>query len=209
MTMTSHVISSATKRLFDIAFSVSALVIGAIPMSICCLLVSIETKGSPLFLHMRVGKGGKPLGVLKLRSMYVDAEEHIDRYLSPEQMKQWETEHKVTDDPRITRIGHFVRKTSLDEVPQFLNVLSGQMSVVGPRPITHEELAWLGDDVEEFLSVKPGITGYWQAFARNDATWESGERQQMELYYVRNQSLALDARIILKTVSAVFKGTGQ
>ena len=156
-----------------------------------------------------MGKDGKRFRALKIRSMYADAETNMAKYLTPEQITQWETEHKLDDDPRITRVGRFVRKTSIDEIPQFVNVLLGQMSLVGPRPITEEELVWFGDDVDEFLSVTPGITGYWQAYARNDATWESGERQKMELYYVRNRSLALDARIILKTFSAVIGGTGQ
>ena len=113
------------------------------------------------------------------------------------------------DDPRKFPFGNFMRKTSIDEVPQFLNVLAGDMSVVGPRPVTQAETLEFGADRDEFLSVKPGITGWWQVTDRNDATWENGKRQDLELFYVRNRSLALDARILLATVGVVFRKTGR
>ena len=115
----------------------------------------------------------------------------------------------VEDDPRITAVGRILRKTSLDEFPQFVNVLKGEMSVVGPRPIVDEELAHYGDDLDEFLSCKPGVTGWWQVQARNDATYADGSRQQLELYYARHASATLDLNIVLRTFSAVFDGTGK
>ena len=122
---------------------------------------------------------------------------------------EWCREQKIEDDPRVTPIGRFIRRASIDELPQFVNVLFGDMSVVGPRPVTLAETYEYGSDRDEVLSVKPGITGLWQVSARNDATWESGERQKLELDYVRSRSIGLDLRIILGTIGAVFKGTGQ
>lgn len=197
------------KRLLDIFASVVIIVVMTIPVLIVCIAISIESRGLPMFRHERVGRNGKSFGMFKLRTMYADAEDCMERYLTPEQIEQWETEHKVDNDPRVTRIGRFLRKTSLDELPQFLNVLVGQMSVVGPRPITTEEVTWYGENADEVLSVRQGITGYWQAFARNDATWESGERQLMELYYVRNISAGMDAKIFFHTFGAIFGLTGR
>lgn len=197
------------KRALDVGVSVVVIAATAVPVALTCAAICIESPGKPLFRHERVGRNGKRFRMWKLRSMYEDAEERIGGYLSPEQMVEWENEHKVSDDPRITKIGRVLRRTSLDELPQFLNVLVGDMSVVGPRPVTLKELRYLGDDAAEVLSLRPGITGYWQAFARNDATWESGKRKRMELYYVRNVSLSLDAKIFLRTFSAVLGMTGR
>lgn len=199
----------AVKRLGDVVVSGAAVVVAAIPVAACCVAIRLDSPGSPIFVNTRVGQYGKPLKVLKLRSMYIDAESNMEAHLTPEQIKQWETEHKLDDDPRITKVGKLIRATSLDELPQFLNVLAGQMSIVGPRPITREECEWFGDDLEEALSVKPGITGWWQVTERNDATWESGRRQELELYYVRNRSMALDMKIFLMTFGAMLKRTGQ
>ena len=197
------------KRLLDLGASIFATAIGAIPVAATCLLIRIESPGSPLLRLERMGRNGVPFGMYKLRTMYEDAEDRIEGYLTPEQLSEWEAEHKVEDDPRVTRVGRFLRKTSLDELPQFLNVITGDMSIVGPRPVTEEELERYGNDVDAVLSVRPGVTGYWQAFARNDATWESGERQKMELHYVLHISPAFDARVIFKTFGAVFGLTGK
>lgn len=197
------------KRMADVAFSLVAIAIGSVPAAISSLAICVESPGAPIFRQERIGKGGEPFGMWKLRTMYADAEENVERYLTQEQQEQWERERKVDDDPRVTRVGNLLRKISIDELPQFLNVLAGEMSVVGPRPVTRDELEWFGSDVDEVLSIRPGITGWWQAFARNDATWESGERQRMELFYVRNMSLPLDVRIFLQTFVAVFKLTGR
>lgn len=155
---------------------------------------------------------GQPIRVLKLRTMYSDADD-VEKYLSAEQLQQWHSERKVDDDPRITRIGRVLRAASLDEVPQFLNVLSGALSVIGPRPITSEELErhFTPAQRRELLSVRPGITGLWQAGERNGATFETGRRQAIELGYVRNASLKLDASIFFSTFGVMFgsKRTGR
>lgn len=197
------------KRALDVGTSLAVIAVGTIPVAITCVAICVESPGKPLFRHERIGRNGKRFGMWKLRSMYADAEDDIKTYLTPTQLAEWENEHKVSDDPRITKIGRVLRKTSLDELPQFLNVLVGDMSVVGPRPITAKELKYLGEDADEVLALRPGITGYWQAYARNDATWESGKRKDMEMYYVRNVSFGLDAKIFLRTFSAVLGMTGR
>ncbi|RNL37690.1 sugar transferase [Paraeggerthella hongkongensis] len=196
------------KRAFDIVFSLCVIAVGFAPVALLCLIVCLESPGSPIYLQQRVGHYGVPLRILKLRTMVADSED-VEKYLSPEQLAQWKSERKVDCDPRVTRVGALLRKTSLDELPQFLNVLAGSMSVVGPRPVVEDELAAYGDDLRTFLSAKPGITGWWQVQARNDATYEDGSRQELELYYVRHASLALDARVIAGTVCSIFKGTGK
>lgn len=197
------------KRSFDVVFSGAVTVVLAVPVAALGIAISLESPGGPMFRQTRVGKDGKQIRIFKLRSMYADAHEHPERYLSEEQLAQWRREQKVDNDPRVTRIGRLLRKTSLDELPQFLNVLIGDMSVVGPRPVTEEETYEFGADRDLALSVRPGITGLWQVTARNDATWESGERQRLELEYVRNRSIGMDLRIVLATFGAVLKKTGK
>ena len=197
------------KRAVDIVLSFSACVLGAVPMLACMVAIRLESPGSPVFIQERLGEEGRPISIFKLRTMVEDAEENIEVYLDAEQLRQWADERKVDDDPRVTRIGRLLRTTSLDEFPQFLNVLIGQMSIVGPRPITEAELHWFGDDAEEFLSATPGITGWWQVNARNEAIFENGERQEMELYYVRTRSLVLDARLFLQTFATIVRKTGR
>lgn len=200
------------KRLFDIVFSLLVTAVLSIPMAFICLAIRLESPGSPLYSQERIGKNGKRIRVLKLRSMYADAD-NVDKYLSAEQLEQWHSERKVDDDPRITKIGQVIRATSLDEIPQFLNVLTGDLSVIGPRPITQEELErhFTPEQRHELLSVRPGITGQWQAGERNGATFETGRRQAIELSYVRNASLGLDAKIFFSTFGAMFgkKRTGR
>lgn len=157
-----------------------------------------------MYSQERIGKGGKVIRVLKLRSMVADDADDVEKHLNLAQLEQWEMEHKVDDDPRVTRVGGFIRKTSLDELPQFLNVLKGDMSAIGPRPITKNELAWFGKDAAEYLSVPMGITDLWQATSRNNVSFESGERQRIELEYVRNAGLRMDARCFFGTFGAMF-----
>ncbi|SER33259.1 exopolysaccharide biosynthesis polyprenyl glycosylphosphotransferase [Parafannyhessea umbonata] len=196
------------KRLFDILFSLAVIVVAFIPSLILSLVIYLQTKGSPFYTQSRVGLDGKHFDLLKFRSMVADAND-VKKYLSAEQLREWETERKVENDPRVTKVGRILRKTSLDEFPQFINVFKGDMSVVGPRPIVDEELVNYGDRLSEFLSCKPGITGWWQVVARNDATYATGKRQELELYYVRHQSAQMDWSIIKRTVSAVIYGTGK
>lgn len=196
------------KRVFDIAFSLCAVVLGFLPTLLLCLIIRLESPGSPIYRQLRVGYRGRSLRIFKLRTMVADSDD-VEKHLSPQQLEQWIHERKVDGDPRITRVGSFLRRTSLDEFPQFLNVLSGQMSIVGPRPVVADELTAYGANTDIFLSMKPGITGWWQVQARNDATYEDGSRQDLELYYVRNASLALDAKVFFGTFKAMFGRTGR
>lgn len=193
------------KRLFDFVFSLCVSVALFIPIAVVCALISLESPGSPVYVQERVGKGGKTIRIFKLRSMVADAG-NVQKYLSPEQLHQWEVERKVDDDPRITKIGQFIRKCSIDEMPQFLNVLNGDLSVIGPRPITRDELEQHFSDEEkaELLSVRPGITGLWQATDRNAASFESGLRQKIELHYVRNRCFRMDWKCFTGTFGAMF-----
>ena len=200
------------KRLFDLVFSLLMSILLLIPIAVVCALISLETPGGPMYTQERVGKGGKTIKIFKLRSMVADAGD-VQKYLSPEQLHQWEVERKVDDDPRITKIGQFIRKCSIEEMPQFLNVLNGDLSVIGPRPITRDELDQHFSDEEkaELLSVQPGITGLWQATDRNSATFESGLRQKIELHYVRKRCFRLDLKCFTGTFGAMFgkKRTGR
>lgn len=200
------------KRLFDFFFSLCVSVVLFIPVAVVCVLIRLESSGSPVYAQERVGKGGKTIKIFKLRSMVADAG-NVQKYLSSEQLHQWEVERKVDDDPRITKVGQFIRKCSIDEMPQFLNVLNGDLSVIGPRPITRDELEQHFSDEEkaELLSVQPGITGLWQATDRNAATFESGLRQKIELHYVRNRCFRMDWECFTGTFGAMFgrKRTGR
>lgn len=151
--------------------------------------------------------GGRAFRIYKFRTMVADSDD-VGKHLDAEQLAQWHRERKVDDDPRITPLGRKLRSTSLDEMPNFINVLKGDMSVIGPRAVSREEIAWFGEDAETVLSVPAGITGLWQAGARNDATFESGERQRIELEYVRNAGFAMDARCFIGTFGAMF-GKGR
>lgn len=177
----------------------------AIPMACVCAAICVESPGFPVYTQERVGRGGRVIRVLKLRSMVPDAGD-VQKYLTPEQLRQWEVERKVDNDPRITKVGQFIRKCSIDEVPQFLNVLKGDLSVIGPRPITRDELDqhFTDEEKEELLSVTPGITGLWQATDRNAATFESGLRQKIELHYVRNRCFRMDWKCFTGTFGAMF-----
>lgn len=192
------------KRSFDICFSAGVLTFLFVPGVLLGTAVAIESPGGPLFRQTRIGKNGKEIRIFKFRSMYADAHDKPEKYLDDAQMTQWMREQKVDDDPRITKLGKFIRKTSLDEVPQFINVLTGDMSVIGPRPVTLEETYEFGSARDEALSIRPGITGWWQVTDRNDATWENGRRQELELWYVRNASLATDLKVFLETFKVMF-----
>lgn len=191
------------KRGFDVVFSACATVACFIPTLLVCGLIWLDEPGTPIYKQRRVGRYGAPIDIYKLRTMVVGADD-VEKHLTPEQVRQWETEHKVDDDPRITRIGRFLRRTSLDEIPQFWNVLKGEMSVIGPRPIEPDELKAYDDSVVEFLSMTPGITGWWQTVSRNDAKYEDGERQELELFYVRNRSARIDVKVFFETFRAMF-----
>lgn len=198
----------AAKRVFDFCASCVALALLSPVLLLIMLLIKLEDHGPAIYRHVRVGMNGRQISIYKFRSMKVNAD-RLEDMLTPEQLEQYHREFKVDNDPRITKIGNFLRKTSLDELPQLLNIIKGELSVVGPRPVVMEELdKYTSAQRARFLSVKPGLTGYWQAYARNNASYESGERQKMELYYVDHASFLLDMKIILKTVVAVLNRTG-
>ena len=176
--------------------------------AIISILVKAEDGGNVFYKHNRIGMNGKKIGVYKFRSMKLNADK-LEDVLTPEQLEEYKREFKIENDPRITKIGNFLRKSSLDELPQLINILKGDLSVIGPRPIVEPELQRYNEaDRRKFLSVKPGLTGYWQAYARNNATYESGERQKMELYYVDHACVWLDIKILFKTVISVLKRDG-
>lgn len=190
------------KRTFDVVFSLVVILITFIPMLILSLFVAIDTKAFPIYSQVRVGQRGE-FRFYKMRTMVKDSDD-LEKYFTPAQLDLWSKEHKVPDDPRITKFGAILRATSLDELPQFFNVLIGDISAIGPRCITPAELEYFGHDVNLFLSAPAGITGAWQIGERNDATFENGTRQAIELDYCRRASLGLDFRIFLATFAVMF-----
>lgn len=193
------------KRAFDIICSLFAMLLLSPVFLILCIAVKTTSKGPVFFVHKRVGKNGKTIGIFKFRSMVTNAEEMIKNF-TPEQKKEYEENFKLEDDPRVTKIGKFMRKTSLDELPQLLNIFKGDISIVGPRPIMEVETEIYGNYKNMLLSVKPGLTGFWAANGRSDTTYS--RRRAMEIYYVKNRSALFDLKIIAKTIVSVFKGEG-
>ncbi len=193
------------KRIFDIVLSSIGLVFCIIPIGIIALMIKIDSPGPVFFWHHRIGKNGKNLPLLKFRSMYVNSKEMFEAF-TPEQKAEWQLNFKLENDPRVTKVGNFLRKSSLDELPQIINILKGDLSIVGPRPIVDEELERYGDNKEKFLSVTPGLTGYWQAYARSNCTYE--QRMEMELFYVENANFWWDIKIMFATVGSVLRGRG-
>lgn len=193
------------KRGMDIFFSILGLIILSPVFLIIAIAIKLESKGPVFFGHTRIGKNGKVIKIYKFRSMVQNAEELIKQF-TPEQMKEYKENYKLVDDPRITKTGKFLRKTSLDELPQLLNILKGELSIIGPRPVVTEELKKYGENASKFLSVTPGLTGYWAANGRSCTSYE--ERMKMELYYVDNISFKTDFKIFFKTIVSVLKREG-
>ena len=175
------IVYRAIKRVFDIVLSLIGMVLLSPVFLIIAIIIKLDSKGPVFFIHSRIGEKGKPIGIYKFRTMVDNAEDLIKSF-TPEQKEEFERSYKLEDDPRITKIGNFLRKTSLDELPQILNILKGELAIIGPRPIVQAELDKYEDNKDKFLSVKPGLTGYWAANGRSDTTYE--ERMQMELYYI-------------------------
>ncbi|MEM9427355.1 MAG: sugar transferase [Pseudomonadota bacterium] len=195
---------AAYKRLFDIAFSAFALLSFAPFLLIVALVIFIVNPGPVFFVHERVGRNGKPFGCIKFRTMRVNAQEALDELLATDAdaRQSWETFRKLPNDPRVIPVlGNVMRRTSIDELPQFLNVLLGQMSVVGPRPITREELERYGPAREAYLSCRPGITGLWQSSGRSKLSFE--ERIRYDVEYSETASPLMDIRIIFVTALQV------
>lgn len=193
------------KRILNLLCSFVGVIVLSPFFLIISLLIKVTSKGPVFFVHERVGFNGKKFKLIKFRTMVNNAEEMIASF-SPEQKKEWEENYKLKDDPRITKIGKFLRRTSLDELPQLINILKGDMSIVGPRPVVDEELNWYGDKKDKLLSVKPGLTGWWAVNGRSNVPYP--ERCDLELYYVDHISFSLDAKIILKTLGAIIKKDG-
>lgn len=193
------------KRVFDIVWSLIGLIVLSPVFIILSILVKTTSEGPVFFAHKRVGKGGKTIKIYKFRSMVTNAEELI-RQFTPEQKAEYEKNFKLENDPRITKVGNFMRKTSLDELPQLINILKGDISIVGPRPVMDVETKIYGNYRNMLLSVKPGLTGFWAANGRSHTTYT--RRRAMEIYYVKNRSVLLDLKIIFKTFISVFKREG-
>lgn len=198
-------IFSFFKRLFDIFSSGLALILLSWLFIILAILIKCTSKGPVFYGHKRVGKKGKFFKVWKFRSMRNDPRP-LEEILTPEQLEEYRRDFKITNDPRVTKIGKFLRKTSLDELPQLWNIFIGQMSVVGWRPILQEELERYGENKALLLKVKPGLTGFWASHGRSDIPYD--ERIKMELYYVYKRNIWLDIRILWHTVIGVFKRDG-
>ena len=203
-----HWYNRLLKRLFDLVLSLVGMVV-VVPLGILIsIAIYIDRPGPVIFAHKRVGQHGKIFPCYKFRSMIPNAQEELGKYLAehPEAMEEWERDFKLKDDPRITKVGNFLRRTSLDELPQLINVIKGEMSLVGPRPIVTAEIEKYNDYFRDFCLVPPGITGMWQVNGRNDTTYE--ERVLMDSWYVRNWSVWIDMVYLLKTIGVVIKGKG-
>lgn len=198
------------KRIFDILFSIFAIILTSPIFIIVSILIKITDNGNIFYGHTRVGKNCHKFKVFKFRSMYKNADQKLTELLEKDNnlKDEWEKTFKLKNDPRITPIGKFLRKTSLDELPQFFNVILGNMSVVGPRPVVSKELEiYYKEKAKMYCSVKPGITGYWQVEARSDSE-NYEQRINMDEWYINNQSLWLDIKIIFKTIQVMFTGKG-
>lgn len=199
--------NSFFKRLFDLVFGVLFLVALAPVMALIALAV-MRDGGAPMFRHRRIGANGKAFDCLKFRTMCVDAEARLAKLLSESDAAraEWERDFKLRDDPRVTRLGNFLRQSSLDELPQLLNVVRGDMSLVGPRPIVTAEAARYGAAFRDYLGCRPGLTGLWQISGRNDVDYDT--RVELDSRYARSWSLSRDVVILARTVGVVFARHG-
>jgi Undecaprenyl-phosphate galactose phosphotransferase WbaP len=191
------------KRLFDVLFSLLILILFSPVYLLLVLLIALSSPGPIFYIQKRVGKNHKPFSCIKFRTMVINADEVLLELMetSPQLRQEFEDNFKLKQDPRITKIGRFLRLTSLDEFPQFWNVLKGDMSVVGPRPLVVEELPRYGCHIDKILTIKPGITGLWQVSGRNDIPYK--RRVQIDLYYANSHNFWLDLWVIIKTIGVV------
>lgn len=197
------------KRFFDIFCSALSVIILSPVFLIVALMIKLDDGGNVFFAQERVGKHGKIIHVYKFRSMKMNADS-LENTLTPEELEAYKREYKLDNDPRITKVGKFLRNTSIDELPQLISILKGDMSIVGPRPILQDEM---NENYSEYQasvlkSVKPGLTGYWQAYARNNVGYGNFARQKMELTYCRKRSMMFDVKIIFKTFKTVLMRDG-
>ncbi len=197
------------KRAFDILFSFCFLLIGLPFLLIIALAIYLSARVNPFYTQERIGRGGKIFKCYKFRTMHKDAEQRLESLLEshPHLKAEWEAKHKLSNDPRIIPIGKILRKTSLDELPQFLNVLKGDLSIVGPRPVVQIEIQkHYGAKAYKILSIRPGITCLWQVSGRSDTSYQ--QRIKLDELYVDTQSFLLDLKLILKTVPAMVSAKG-
>jgi Undecaprenyl-phosphate galactose phosphotransferase WbaP len=195
-------------RIFDLFLIFSSLPILVPLILLIMIAIKLDSKGSVFYRQTRIGKGARKFEVIKFRTMVENADDVLVKFLdeNPEMLAEWNADHKLKDDPRITRIGKLLRKTSLDELPQLLNVVKGEMGLVGPRPIVKEEIERYEDRFKYYIQVPPGITGLWQVSGRNDIRYK--HRVSLDEYYVRNRSIWMNLHILVRTVSAVIRRQG-
>ena len=193
-----------TKKFFDLLFSLFFLIVSSPLMLLIFLLIKFSSRGPIFFLQERIGRNNKPFKCIKFRTMHPEANDIFENLLSTNEKikKEFEETHKIKNDPRITNIGNFLRKTSLDELPQLINVLKGEMSLVGPRPIVFEEKIKYGKNFMKVNSVKPGITGLWQVSGRNNLTYN--KRVYLDLNYIENINFIFDLIILIRTFGVIF-----
>lgn len=196
------------KRILDVLLSVVAMVV-LLPIFLVAVLLAKLDGGPAFYAQTRVGRDGKPFRVYKFRSMKPGAE-RLEDFLTEEELAEYRKEYKLVKDPRVSKVGNFLRRSSLDELPQLLNIIKGDMSLVGPRPLLESELRgnYTAQQREMLLSVRPGLTGYWQAMSRNESSYITGDRQKQELYYIGRMSFGMDLKIVFMTVKRVFSGKG-
>lgn len=196
-------------RVLDVVIALSALVFFLPLMLVVALAIKAQDGGPITFGHTRIGRDGRSFKCLKFRSMVVDAESRLQTLLAGDAMAraEWEVDHKLRSDPRVTRLGYLLRKTSLDELPQLINVLRGEMAIVGPRPIVAAEVVRYGRYFRYYKALRPGITGLWQASGRNNVSYR--RRVAMDVLYAKRQSLGLYIYVILKTIPAVLMRDGS
>ena len=195
-------------RVFDVMVSLAAILAFLPLIVVVFLVVRLTDHGPALFVQQRIGKDGTPFPCLKFRSMAVDAEERLQALLANDESaaREWSADQKLRNDPRITAIGGLLRKTSLDELPQLFNILAGQMSVVGPRPIVVGEVPRYGRSFEYYCAVRPGLTGLWQISGRNDTSYD--ERVALDVRYVQTRNLHSNIEICAKTIPAILGARG-
>jgi exopolysaccharide production protein ExoY len=197
------------KRVFDVVAALAGLVALSPIMVMVAIYLSYSDRGPIFYAHERVGRGGRKFKCVKFRTMCVDADKMLEKHLAenPDALREWEATQKLKDDPRVFPFGRTLRRTSIDELPQLINILKGEMSVVGPRPVTEPELQRYGNGRFGYLSVRPGLTGLWQVSGRNDVSFDS--RVALDLKYIRNWSMSLDAWIVILTFKVVFFQKGS
>lgn len=196
------------KRLLDLAIAVPAFLFLLPVFILVAVAIRLDDRGPVFFRHKRRGLGGEMFGCLKFRSMVEDAETLLDGILEsdPVAADEWAADQKLRNDPRVTRIGRFLRRTSIDELPQLLNIIAGDMSIVGPRPIVDDEVKRYGEHIQYYDSVRPGVLGLWQVSGRNDTGYD--KRVELDVEYAQTHSALEDVRIILKAVPAVLLSRG-